>query len=93
MSAPQMPCEPYMCPARPAERKLPYIQMIINWPITAGDGGKTYLTIGKPVLQRMLDGKTLGIAIKPLGAISASFYSMENEAGKYAARLYFDLQK
>lgn len=68
-------------------------QMIIDWPITAGDGGKTYLTIGKPVLQRMIDGKTLGIAIKPLGAISASFYSMENEAGKNAARLYFDLQK
>ena len=68
-------------------------QMIIDWPITAGDGGKTYLTIGKPVLQRMIDGKTLGIAIKPLGAISASFYPMENEAGKNAARLYFDLQK
>jgi hypothetical protein len=68
-------------------------QMIIDWPITAGDQGKTYLTIGKPVLQRMIDGKTLGIAIKPLGAISASFYSMEDEAGKNAARLYFDLQK
>lgn len=68
-------------------------QMIIDWPITAGDGGKTYLTIGKPVLQRMIDGTTLGIAIKPLGAISASFYSMENETGKDAARLYFDLQK
>ncbi len=68
-------------------------QMIIDWPITAGDGGKTYLTIGKPVLQRMIDGKTLGIAIKPLGAISSSFYSMEDEAGKNAARLYFDLQK
>ena len=68
-------------------------QMIIDWPITAGDGGKTYLTIGKPVLQRMIDGKTLGIAIKPLGAISASFYSMENETGKNAARLYFDLEK
>lgn len=68
-------------------------QMIIDWPITSGEGGKTYLTIGKPVLQRMLDGKTLGIAIKPLGAISASFYSMENETGKNAARLYFDVQK
>ena len=68
-------------------------QMIIDWPITAGDGGKTYLTIGKPVVQRMIDGATLGIAIKPLGAISASFYSMENEGAKNAARLYFDLQK
>ena len=67
-------------------------QMIIDWPVTDGDGGKTYLTIGRPVLQRMIDGKTLGIAIKPLGAISSSFYSMENEAGRNAARLYFDLQ-
>jgi hypothetical protein len=67
--------------------------MIIDWPITAGDGRKTYLTIGKPVLQRMIDGASLGIAIKPLGAISASFYSAENEAAKNAARLYFDLQK
>ena len=68
-------------------------QMIIDWPITAGDGGKTFLTIGKPVLQRMIDGKTLGIAIKPLGAISASFYAMENESGKNAARLYFNVQQ
>ena len=68
-------------------------QMIIDWPVTAGDGGKTYFTIGKSVLQRMIDGKTLGIAIKPLGAISASFYSMESQAVKNAARLYFDLQK
>jgi hypothetical protein len=40
----------------------------------------------------MIDGKTLGIAIKPLGAISASFYSMENESAKTAPRLYLDLQ-
>jgi hypothetical protein len=68
-------------------------QMIIDWPITSGDGGKTFLTIGKPVLQRMIDGKTLGIAIKPLGAISASFYAMENDDGKNGARLYFDVEK
>ena len=68
-------------------------QTIIDWPVTTGDGGKTFLTIGKPVLQRMIDGKTLGIAIKPLGAISASFYAMENESGKNAARLYFNMQE
>ena len=68
-------------------------QMIIDWPVTVGDGGKTYLTISKTVLQRMIDGKTLGIAIKALGAIDASFYSMENQAGNNSARLRFDLQK
>jgi hypothetical protein len=50
-------------------------QMIIDWPATEGNGGKTYLTIPAPVLQRLLDGKTHGIAIKPLGALSASFYA------------------
>jgi hypothetical protein len=41
----------------------------------------------------MIDGKTLGIAIKPLGAVNAAFYSMENEAGRYSARLFFSSQK
>jgi len=68
-------------------------QMIIDWPVTEGDGGKTYLTISKTVLQRMIDGKTLGIAVKPLGAISAAFYAMESEDGKHSARLYFNLEK
>jgi hypothetical protein len=68
-------------------------QMIIDWPVTPGDGAKTYLTISKTVLQRMIDGKTRGIAIKALGAIDASFYSMENEQGRYSARLHFTVEK
>ena len=68
-------------------------QMIIDWPITEGDGEKTYLTIGHPVLQRLIEGKTLGIAIKPLGALNASFYSMEVEGGKNSAQLYFNVEK
>jgi hypothetical protein len=67
-------------------------QMIIDWPVTEVDGGKTYLTISRPVLQRMIDGKTLGIAIKPLGAIAASFYAMEYDSGRQAARLLFNLE-
>jgi hypothetical protein len=66
--------------------------MIIDWPITPGDGNKTYLTIGHPVLQRMLEGKTLGIAIKPLGAINAAFYSMK-DGERNAPRLYFNVEK
>lgn len=68
-------------------------QMIIDWPITEGNGGKTYLTIGHPVLQRLVDGKTLGIAIKPLGALNAALYSMEDENGKNSAQLYFNVEK
>lgn len=48
-------------------------QMIIDWPVTEGDGGKTYLTISRPVLQRMIDGLTHGIALKSLGALHAAF--------------------
>jgi hypothetical protein len=68
-------------------------QMIIDWPVTEGDGGRTFLTIPRPVLQRLIDGKTLGIAVKPLGAINASFYSREADGGKKAARLLFNLEK
>ena len=66
-------------------------QMIIDWPVSEGDGAKTYLTIPRPVLQRLIDGRTLGIAVRPLGAIHAAFYSKEFENGKFAARLLFNL--
>jgi hypothetical protein len=67
-------------------------QMIIDWPVTPGDGGKTYLTIPAVVLQRLLDGKTLGLALTPLGSLEATFYSREERGGSSAARLLFDLQ-
>jgi hypothetical protein len=57
-------------------------QMIIDWPVTEGDGAKTYLTISRPALQRLIDGKTLGIAIRPLGAIETAFYGTDVESGK-----------
>ncbi len=68
-------------------------QMIIDWPVTAGDGGKTYLTIPAPVLQRLVDGRALGIALTPLGSIDASFYSREERGGAAAARLLFSLKE
>src|SRR6185436_12840943 len=52
-------------------------QMIIDWPPTEGSGGKTLLTISRPVLQRLIDGKTQGIAIKSLGAVSAAFHVLQ----------------
>jgi hypothetical protein len=68
-------------------------QPIIDWPVTAGDGGKTCLTIPVPVLQRLLDGKALGIALTPLGSIDAAFYAREERGGAMAARLLFNLQE
>jgi hypothetical protein len=81
-----------LCQGKPADDVL-VPQMIIDWPVTEGDGGKTYLTISRPVLQRLIDGRTLGIAIKPLGAINASFYATEEGGGKSSARLLFNLEK
>jgi hypothetical protein len=66
-------------------------QMIIDWPVSEGDGAKTYFTISKPVLQRMVDGKTLGVAIKPLGSINAALYSLEEASGQHAAKLLFNV--
>jgi hypothetical protein len=77
---------------QPLERVL-NTQMIIDWPVTEGDGGKTYFTISRPVLQRLIDGRALGIAIKPLGSISASFYALEEAEGRSAARLMFNVKE
>lgn len=66
-------------------------QMIIDGPVTAGDGGKTCLTIPAVVLQRLLDGKTLGLALTPLGSIEASFYAREAAGGAKAPRLLINL--
>jgi hypothetical protein len=68
-------------------------QMIIDIGVAEGRDSKTLITISKPVLDRMIEGKTLGLAIRPLGAINASFYAMENESGKFSPTLHFNLQK
>lgn len=68
-------------------------QMIIDGPVTAGDGGKTYLTIPAVVLQRLVDGRTLGLALTPLGSIEASFYSREERGGSLAPRLRFNIKE
>jgi len=56
-------------------------------------GSKVLLTISRPVLQRLLDGRTNGITLKPLGAINASFYASEHEHGRLAARLLFNVRR
>jgi hypothetical protein len=52
---------------------------------------KVLFTISQPVLQRLIDGKALGIVIKPLGAVNASFYSKDADK-KLAPRLYLDVE-
>ncbi len=64
-------------------------QMIIDVTVIGTRGGKNLITISRPVLQRMLDGRTVGLAIKPLGAVNAAFYAMESNNGKHAPVLHF----
>ena len=68
-------------------------QMIIDVDVTEVRNNKTLITISQPVLQRMIDGKTYGLALRPLGAIDASFYSTENQNGKFSPMLHFNIQK
>ena len=53
-------------------------QMIYDAELTEEQGGKNYMTISRPVMQRLLDGKTKGLLIRPLGAVDASFYDSQN---------------
>ncbi len=65
-------------------------QMIIDVRISEGRGRKILITISRPVLQRMVAGGTLGLVLRPLGAINATFYALEQERGAFSARLHFN---
>lgn len=66
-------------------------QMIIDVDVADGQGSTNLITISNPVLQRMLDGKTIGLAIRPLGPVNASFYAKENPAGNFSAGLHLNI--
>jgi hypothetical protein len=68
-------------------------QMIYDIDLSDQPGSKNYITISKPVLQRLLDGKTKGLLIRPLGSLDASFYASENHAGDDGAKLHFNVMQ
>lgn len=65
-------------------------QMIIDDSVTWNKEGKVLFTVSQPVLERLITGKTKGLAIKPLGAVTAVFLSRET---KRAPRLYLNVVK
>ncbi|MCB0753228.1 MAG: hypothetical protein KDC52_17280 [Ignavibacteriae bacterium] len=65
-------------------------QMVYDFDVEEGPVGKNYITISKPVLQRLVDGTTKGLLIRPLGAVDASFYASENQDESNSAKLYFN---
>ncbi len=67
-------------------------QTIVDVAVTPGPDGKTTVTISQPVLQRLVDGRTKGLVIKPLGAISAVLRDADADGGKYAARLRLNVE-
>ncbi|MBK8943769.1 MAG: hypothetical protein IPM32_00725 [Ignavibacteriae bacterium] len=65
-------------------------QMIYDFEMVEENGGKNYITISQPVMQRLIDGTTKGLLIRPLGAVNASFYSLENNNENFTAKLHFN---
>lgn len=68
-------------------------QMIQDVDVTTSPGGKTYVTLPRPVLQRLLDGTTKGLVIRPLGAINASIYASEDTTPGVAPTLHFNTKR
>jgi hypothetical protein len=66
-------------------------QMIYDIEMSEEQGGKNFITISRPVLQRMLEGKTKGLLIRPLGALDASFYDSENQMDNNGPKLHFNI--
>lgn len=67
-------------------------QMVFDTEVSNARGSKNFITISRPVLQRLLDGKTKGLLIRPLGAIDASFYASEDQKGDNGPTLYFNIK-
>jgi hypothetical protein len=68
-------------------------QMITDAEISGRQNSTTKITISEPALQRLIDGKSPGVVLRPLGPIHATFYASEYKNGKYAPRLYFNLKE
>lgn len=63
-------------------------QMVIDLELAATPGEKAYFTLPRPVMQRLIDGKTKGLLIRPLGAQAGSIYASEDVGGR-GPRLHF----
>lgn len=68
-------------------------QMIYDVEPDNRPGHKNFITISQPVMQRLLDGTTKGLLLRPLGAMNASIYASENQGGEAGAKLYFNIEE
>ncbi|MEO6001794.1 MAG: hypothetical protein ABIZ04_04300 [Opitutus sp.] len=65
-------------------------QMIIDVDVTEERNGSTLITLSRPALQRLLDQRTKGIVLIPLGSINAAFLTGSDPA--QAPRLLFNVE-
>ncbi len=65
-------------------------QMIIDIDVSERRGDRNLATIPYPVLQRLVVGKTLGLAIIPLGSINASFYRAKGQQERHGVVLHLN---
>jgi hypothetical protein len=63
-------------------------QITIDLELAEKPGAKTYFTLPRPVMQRLLEGKTKGILLRPLGAFPATVYASEDPGGR-GPKLHF----
>ncbi|GGD10172.1 hypothetical protein GCM10011342_18880 [Aquisalinus flavus] len=66
-------------------------QMMIDVPPVPQKGAVTLIPVSPPVLQRLIDGKTSGLAIEAQGAISATFRSSQAREKELRPVLYFNM--
>lgn len=57
-------------------------QMTFDVEVGAAPGDKTYVTLPRPVAQRLLSGQTKGLLLQPLGAIHVSLFASEDAKGR-----------
>lgn len=57
-------------------------QMTIDLELQGKPGAKTFFTLPRPVMQRLIEGRTKGLMIRPLGAMSGSVFASESEIGE-----------
>jgi hypothetical protein len=67
-------------------------QMVIDLDLAAQPGAPTYFTLPRPVMQRLLDGRTKGLLLRPLGALVPTVYASEDPHGR-GPQLYFTTQR
>lgn len=74
-------------------RPLPEVvnpQMILDLDIEHDMNDKVYVTIPEPVMQRLLSGRSKGLALRPLGPIQVSFAASDNKARGNGPILHFN---